>query len=124
MTKDGDPQQLLDADDSFLVAIDVQTVFLDKIPFEEAARLVERVAWLIELARWRGVPIVATAERAGSQPLAAPVAAALGDDVEVTDKSVFGLADQAETLAAVERSRIGRSTAVLVGLETDVCVLH
>ena len=117
-------QQLLDSDDSVLIAIDVQTVFLDKIPPGDAERIVERVSWLVELAQWRQVPVVATAERAASQPLAPQVMAALGDHVDVVDKSVFGLADQAETMAAVEQIAPGRATAVLVGLETDVCVLH
>jgi hypothetical protein len=35
---------------------------------------------------------------------------------------IFGLADQPDILAAVART--GRKTAVLVGLETDVCIAH
>jgi nicotinamidase-related amidase len=37
-------------------------------------------------------------------------------------KPVFGLADDPAILAAVKRT--GRRTAVLVGMETDVCVAH
>ncbi len=40
----------------------------------------------------------------------------------VFDKVIFGLAHQPDILAAVERT--GRKTTVLIGLETDVCVMH
>jgi nicotinamidase-related amidase len=40
----------------------------------------------------------------------------------VLDKSVFGLAEDEEILKTVVET--GRRTAILVGLETDVCVAH
>ena len=44
------------------------------------------------------------------------------DNTPIFDKESFGLAHQPDILAAVEKT--GRKTVVLVGLETDVCVLH
>ena len=44
------------------------------------------------------------------------------EDVADTNKMVFGLAGDTNTLAAVEKTK--KKTAVLVGLETDVCVCH
>jgi nicotinamidase-related amidase len=50
------------------------------------------------------------------------IAEKLPEKTVVYNKMVFGLADQPDILAAVEK--IGRKTAVLVGLETDVCIAH
>ena len=49
---------------------------------------------------------------------------ALPADVGLVDKRVFGLVDQPETMASFAIAAGERKTAVLVGLETDVCVLH
>lgn len=112
---------LFGRDDSVLVVIDVQGVFLDKLPEAEREPLVARIAWLIGVARALHVPIIAMAEdipRNGA-PVAA-VRSALSDDTPIFDKRVFGLAGQDDILAAVRAT--GRREAVLVGLETDVCV--
>jgi nicotinamidase-related amidase len=113
---------LLEADDSVLIAVDIQPAFLDKLPPEESQLLLSRAAWLIAVARWRGIPIIATAEELERQPLAPQIAAALPPGTRIHDKAVFGLADQPDILRAVEQT--GRKTAVLIGLETDVCVAH
>jgi nicotinamidase-related amidase len=112
---------LLDPDDSMLLVIDVQERFLGRIDAELGTRVVERIAWLIELAKHLAIPIVATAEEQ----------ATMGDTVEELarrlperslDKRVFGLADDSGVLPTVEA--LGRNTAVVVGFETDVCVAH
>ena len=112
-------ETLVDVDDSVLVVIDVQDHFLRKT---DAARpLVERVVWLIRVARHLGVPVVATAEDiGGTGPLTAAVQEALPEGTTVHDKDSFSLADNPKILAAVEAT--GRRTAILAGLETDVCV--
>ena len=53
---------LIDVDDSALLLVDVQEVFLAKLPEAESAILLERICWLIGVARWAGVPQVAMAE--------------------------------------------------------------
>ena len=112
---------LIDVDDSLLVVIDIQDYFLKKIPAEEADLLLNRAGWLIEVARALQVPILATAEeieRLGT--LSPALFRMLPPGAQVFNKMAFGLAGVPEILKAVKDS--GKKTAVLVGLETDVCV--
>ncbi len=111
---------LLDADDSFLVAIDIQDVFLNKLPSTESDQLVSRACWLIAVARWRKIPLLVTAEEIQTQPLSTQLVEALPTGTRVFDKFSFGLASQLNIFTAVKKTR--RKTAVLMGLETDVCV--
>jgi len=113
---------LLDTDDSLLIVIDIQTAFLDKLPFQDSERVLNRACWLIAVAQWRHIPLVVTAEEAGMLPLAPRLVQCLPAGVHVFDKVTFGLAHQPDILAAVEQT--GRKTAVLIGLETDVCITH
>jgi nicotinamidase-related amidase len=122
MAPEANPYGLLDAVDSILIVIDVQNAFLDKLPPEENERLLNNICWIVKLAEWKQIPMVVTAEEYKEQPLARKLVDALPADIEVFDKLIFGLADQPEILEAVEQG--GRKTAVLIGLETDVCVLH
>jgi len=106
---------------SFLAVIDVQDIFLDKLPKAARAPLVARIRWLIGIARALDVPIVAMAEDiAANGPPVPEVRAALPEAINIFDKRWFGLAGQEDILAAVRAT--GRTEAVLVGLETDVCV--
>lgn len=114
---------LIDVDDSVLIVIDVQESFLMKYSAEEHGLLVGRIGWLIKVATRLNVPLVVMAEdipRCGS--LASPIAEKLPPDTHIHNKMIFGLADNPEILAAVKNT--GRKTAVLIGLETDVCVAH
>lgn len=113
---------LLDANDSLLVVIDVQDAFLDKLPRQQGERLLNNICWLISLAQWRGISLVVTAEELPTQPLASKLVEVLPANTPVFDKVTFGLAHQPDILAAVAQT--GCNTAVLVGLETDVCVMH
>ena len=114
---------LIDVDDCLLIVIDVQAVFLRKLPERDSELLVNRIGWLVQVADKLHVPIIGTAEdmaRLGG--LVSPIAEKLPGGTAVYDKMIFGLADQPDILAAVART--GRKTAVLVGLETDVCIAH
>ncbi len=113
---------LLDADDSVLVVIDVQDAFLDKLRGQESERLLKSVCWLVRLALWKHIPLIVTAEESSTQPLARELVKTLPAETPIFDKVSFGLAHQPDILGAVERT--GRKTAVLIGLETDVCVMH
>jgi nicotinamidase-related amidase len=111
---------LVDVTDSVLVVVDVQPSFLDKLG-AGADPIVERIAWLVRLASTVGVPIVATEERPGENGTTAEgIACWLPQDVTPHDKPIFGLAACTPIMADLERH--GRRTAVLCGLETDVCV--
>ncbi len=113
--------RLIDVDDSVLVLVDVQANFLDKLPEAESAILLERICWLTGVARWARVPQVVMAEDISSNGSVHPVVAgALEPGTLVHDKMRFGLADDRSILQAVRDSK--RTTVILVGLETDVCI--
>ena len=115
-------QRLVDVDDSVLCVIDVQPGFVDGLGSGPARRpLVERIVWVAALAGALDVPVVVTEEdpdRNGST--LAEVLDRISPDSPRHRKEVFGLADVPEILASVEAT--GRRSAVLVGMETDVCV--
>jgi nicotinamidase-related amidase len=117
------PRSLIEVDDSVLIVIDVQDVFLRKLPLDELEPLVNRICWLMRVATRLEVPIVVTAEDIPKLGGVVPaIAEAMAPDSLVLNKMVFGLADDRGVVAAVEDT--DRNTAVLVGLETDVCVAH
>jgi nicotinamidase-related amidase len=114
-------QPLLELGDSLLVVVDTQPGFLGRLDPATAVSVVDRVAWLVAVGVRLGVPLVVTEEepvRHGSTE--GRIVAALPTGTRRHDKAAFGLADEHTLMAAVEAT--GRRTAVLVGLETDVCV--
>jgi nicotinamidase-related amidase len=112
---------LIDVDDSVLALIDVQERFLCKLPEAESAILLERICWLIGVARWARVPQVVMAEDISSNGSVHPaVARVLAPGTPVHGKMHFGLAAEESILQSVRDSK--RNTAILVGLETDVCI--
>jgi len=114
---------LVDADQSVVIVIDIQDHFLDKYENSISQALVERVGWFLQFARAMNVPIVAMAEDINNaRNLTKPILDALPKDAVVFNKNAFGLAHNPQILAAVEST--GRKVAVLVGVETDVCVAH
>lgn len=111
---------LIDHTDCVLAVIDVQPAFLDKLPDEARRPLVSRICWLIGVATWLGMPIIVTAEDMPHLGGPVPEVARILPDTTAANKMIFGLAGDPDILAAVERTT--RKTAVLTGLETDVCV--
>ena len=106
-----------------LVVIDAQGYFLAKLPLDWRKPLVERIAWLMQVASILEIPVIATAEDiARNGPLVPDLEKQLQSGAGVHDKKVFGLCGQSDILEAVRKT--GRSECVLVGLETDVCVSH
>jgi len=114
---------LINVEDSVLVVIDVQAPFLHKLDKSVADGLADRIGWLTRVADKLAVPIVATVEdpdRNGG--LVEVVEASRPPGVFVHPKFVFDLAADPEILESVVAT--GRRTAILIGLETDVCVAH
>src|SRR5262249_36959339 len=114
-------QMLIDPDDSILLVIDVQAAFLDKLPAVEQRPLLDRIGWLIGVASWLHIPLVVTAEdipRLGG--VVPDLAQFLPPATPTYNKEVFALAAAPAILAAVAHT--DRKTAILTGLETDVCV--
>jgi nicotinamidase-related amidase len=114
---------LIERERSCLIVVDVQQYFLDKLPLHERGPLVQRMAWLMRVARALDIPVIATAEDVERNgPLVADLAGLLPPETVVFNKMIFGLMSQADIRAAVEAT--GRDCFVLVGLETDVCITH
>jgi nicotinamidase-related amidase len=114
---------LLDAKDSLLIVVDIQSGFVKKENREDHNPLLQRMCWVIKVANWLNVPLVVTAEdapRLGN--VSDEVAGILPPGTTIYNKMSFGLAAQADILAAVRRTR--RKTAVIIGYETDVCISH
>ncbi len=116
---------LVDHADSVLVVIDVQEGFYgDSLPPDESAHAREslaRMTWLAKVARRLAVPAVFTEEdpqRNGAT--FAPIADVFADARAAVVKPTFGLTGTPELVDRIESTR--RTTAVLIGFETDVCV--
>jgi nicotinamidase-related amidase len=114
---------LLDAADCILLVIDVQECFLSKLEMDNAQCICQRIRWLVQVAGWLKIPVIATAEdTATNDATVTMIREALPYGGLTFNKMVFDLSGQAEILAAVKATN--RNTAILVGLETDVCVQH
>jgi nicotinamidase-related amidase len=113
---------LIDPADSVLIVIDVQHEFLARVQPELQDGLIERIAFLAGTARHAGIPVVATVESPEQWGDLHPELAPHLAGAPVLRKEVFGLGDDPAVLPVVEAT--GRRTAVLTGLETDVCVAH
>ena len=114
---------LIQASNSLLIVIDVQAYFLDKLPACQRVKLVSRIAWLMRVAGYLDIPIIATAENIHDLgDLLPALKTLLPNSLPVFDKLSFGLLAQADIRKALEDVR--KSEVVLVGMETDVCVAH
>ena len=116
-------KSLVSVDDSVLVVIDIQESFLIKYDSSVGKPLLEKVVWLLKIAARMDVPVVAMAEdieNAGN--LNQSILNALPLATKVHDKNAFGLVGNPKILADIEATQ--RNTAILVGMETDVCVAH
>ena len=122
MHDDGAMTRLIEADDSVLLVIDVQPDFVDRVEEERSAGLVDRIAFLAQTARHLAIPVIATVESPERWGELHPVLAPRLTGAPVLRKEVFGLGDDPAVYPIVEAT--GRRTAVLTGLETDVCVAH
>lgn len=105
-----------------LIVIDVQPDFLTRVQPDLKVGLIERIAFLASTARHAGIPVIATVESPEQWGELHPDLARHLPGAPVLRKEVFGLGDDPAVRPVVEAT--GRRTAVLTGLETDVCVAH
>jgi nicotinamidase-related amidase len=116
-------QALTDADDSVLIVIDVQQSFLDKMPKEQVQPIINRIIWVLQVAVKLNIPIIATAEDIPEEGTnISQIADCFPKGTKEHNKMSHGLIGDPVILSAVEKTN--RKTAVLVGLETDVCVMQ
>jgi nicotinamidase-related amidase len=111
---------LIDRAESLLVVVDTQPGFFAEND-GEAAAAVERAVWLAAIATDLGIPAVVTEEAPEREGSTDPrVLEQLPPSTPVLSKPTFGLTETPEIVHAILQTK--RSTAVLVGFETDVCV--
>ena len=116
---------LIERTESVLVVVDTQPGFLAGAEPEAAAAAaaVEQAIWLATIARLLDIPAVVTEEAPEREGTTVPrLLERLGPDAPVLTKPTFGLAECPEIVHEILQTK--RSTAVLVGFETDVCVLQ
>jgi nicotinamidase-related amidase len=117
------PGRLLDRRRCCLAVIDVQDYFLAKLPADQRAPLIGRIAWLMRVALALEIPLLVTGEDIGRNGhVVSEVESLLPAGATAHDKMVFDLMGQADIAAAVAAT--GRDQFVLAGLESDVCVTH
>ncbi|MFE0685757.1 isochorismatase family protein [Streptomyces sp. NPDC058961] len=118
---------LIDRDDTALVIIDVQSNFypptrldVDRLRFQE---MVQRIAWITQVADRLGIPVIVTEEDPATSGHTVPdIREALPAKAVTLAKNAFAVWDNPGIAAALEAT--GRTTMVLVGIETDICVAH
>ncbi|MFE4860021.1 isochorismatase family protein [Streptomyces sp. NPDC056670] len=118
---------LIDRDDCALVIIDVQSDFypptrldVDRPRFHE---MVRRIVWITSVADRLGIPVVVTEEDPDTSGRTVPeIRDALPAKAVTLPKNAFAVWDNPQIADALEAT--GRTTMVLVGIETDICVAH
>ena len=116
---------LIDRTESLLVVVDTQPGFFARAEPDAtaAAAAVDQAVWLATIARLLDIPAVVTEEAPEREGATEPrLLERLGPGVPVLTKPTFGLAECPEIVHEILQAK--RSTAVLVGFETDVCVLQ
>ena len=117
---------LVRREDSVLVVVDAQPGFfayagLSEDDARRAADAVRRIAWMAGLAALLDVPAVVVEEGPQRNGHTDPgILEGLPAGTPTIEKPAFGLTACEEAVAALHAT--GRSTAVVVGFETDVCV--
>lgn len=113
-------EKLLSRENSVLVIVDAQEVFLK--PIKVRQQIIENIQLLTHIARKLEIPILATtqnAEKLGG--LTAEVTEMLGD-APVVDKLCFSC--MASEPFAQNLQAAGRMQVVLVGVEAHICVMQ
>lgn len=112
---------LINVKDSCLVVIDVQKIFLEKLPDGESEDLIRRIIWLVNVATRLGVPLIVTAEDIPENGSIIPeLERLLPANTDIHNKMIFGLAADEQIVNAMDETH--RKIPILIGLETDVCV--
>jgi nicotinamidase-related amidase len=119
---------LLDRADSVLCVVDTQPGFvahrfLTEQERDRAGATVERIAWLVGLAGLIDVPTVVVEEGADRNGATDQrVMERVPPGTVVHSKAAFSLTGSDAAVAALDAT--GRRTVVVVGFETDVCVMQ
>ena len=118
---------LLTREESMLLVIDIQDNFYpktrDDVDRDAYSAFVDRAAWLVAAATALSIPVVVTEEQAEANgPTEKRVRQYLNEATPILRKDFFAASDNPHIRQAIDAT--GRSTVVVLGLETDVCVAH
>lgn len=114
---------LLDADDSVLLIVDMQTRLGASMPADAWASARATTVLLARAADELDLPVLVTRQYPKGLGDTAPELAAVLPDASVTvDKTCFSAADAGELRDALAMT--GRSRVVICGMEAHVCVLQ
>jgi nicotinamidase-related amidase len=105
------------------VIVDFQDGFLGKLDPARAAAIIDTGRFLLEVSQRLGIPTFVTVEAPNKHGWTTQtLRARLPSETVEREKAVFGLCGQPDLRAAIVAQP--RRSAVLIGLETDVCILH
>lgn len=117
------PTALIDRDDSILVIVDCQDGFLKKLEAQRRDLVLGTIGFLVGVANRLNVPALVSVEDPGKHGATVPALMAhLPPGTPERPKSTFSVTDEPALRDALLAQP--RRTAVLVGLETDVCVVQ
>jgi nicotinamidase-related amidase len=114
-------RQPLNARNCALIVIDIQEKLLP--PIFEKERLVRNSQLLIRLANILSLPVLATTQYSKGLGQTVPEIASLLPEVSPLDKLEFGCFGNGEFCSRIARLS-GRTTLLLCGMETHICVLQ
>jgi nicotinamidase-related amidase len=114
-------RQPLNAQECALIVIDIQEKLLP--PIYEKDRLVRNSQLLIRLANILSMPVVLTTQYVKGLGAVVPEIASLLPELNPLDKLEFGCFGNSEFCSNVARLK-GRTTLLLCGMETHICVLQ
>jgi nicotinamidase-related amidase len=117
------PPAIIDPADSILLVIDLQEGFLKKLTADRREAITDRCRFVVEVATRLGVPLFATVEDPDKNGMTTErVSACFERGLAQRDKRFFGLCGQQDLRDAILAQP--RRTAVLIGMDSDVCVLQ
>jgi len=121
-----DPHEIarrpLDPEQCVLIVVDIQEKLLPAIANKEL--LVKNAQLLIRLAGMINLPILATTQYARGLGGTVPEIASLLPDATAIDKTEFGCFNNAGFCSAVKTLPGNRTTALICGMETHICVMQ
>lgn len=115
--------ELLDADNSVVVIVDIQQRLMQVMPSGVRSRILEQVSILLTAANVLSVPVIVTEQYPkGLGPTEFDITTMLAADVPVIEKTCFSCVQSDQFKQQLEQ--IGRNKVILTGMESHICILQ
>lgn len=115
--------ELLDAENSVVVIVDIQQRLAQAMPDGVRTRVIEQVSILLTAANVLSVPVMVTEQYPkGLGPTETDITTMLNSDVPVIEKTCFSCVQSAPFNQHLEQ--IGRNKVILTGMESHICILQ